>query len=141
MGIDALAEIQQLPGATALVKKSHDYWMEAPDLDVLLLAGLMKHLEGRLSTMTGIFLPAEETLVIYHYYLDGQMVNFKVNTTHNQLPSISSILPAADWIEREIHDLYKVEFTNHPHPRRLLQPVQMLPGLFREEGGAAARRR
>ena len=106
--------------------------MAAPNLDVLVLARCMKEWEARLSTITAAVLPDDETEVIYHYYLDRQAYNFKVPTQKNTLPSISSVLPAADWIEREIQDLYRVEFKNHPHPGRLIRPVQLEPGLFRE---------
>ena len=53
----------------------------------------------------------------------------------------AEIWPAADWIEREITDLYKVEFTGHPHPERLIRPVQLEAGMFREPGGAAGKER
>ena len=49
------------------------------------------------------------------------------------------ILPAAEWIEREIQDLFKVTFEGHPHPDRLIRPLQLEPGLFREPGGSASK--
>ncbi len=134
-------ELQELPGAKELVQRRDGWWMTAPELDVIALAACMLNWEARLSTMTGCALPGGETEVIYHYYLDSQAFNFKVATKNSQLPSISKILPAADWIEREIQDLYSVEFRNHPHPDRLIRPVQLEPGFFREEGGAAGKNR
>jgi Ni,Fe-hydrogenase III component G len=115
--------------------------MDAPNLDVLAAAELMQARQARLTTMTATMLPNEETEVIYHYYLDHQAFNFKRPTQQNTLPSISNILPAADWIEREIQDLYRVEFKNHPHPERLIRSAQLEPGLFREPGGAAGKNR
>jgi len=141
MAIDAKRELQDIPGARELVRQRDGWWMTAPSLDVIATATCMLGWEARLSTMTGCALPAGETEVIYHYYLDGQAYNFKVCTKKNVLPSISTILPAADWIEREIQDLYGVEFKNHPHPERLIRPVQLEPGFFREEGGAAGKNR
>ena len=128
--------LQQLPGATPLVQKKDGWWMLAPRLDVLEMAQKMKEWGARFSTMTGRMISEEETAVIYHYCLENVAYNIKVNTQGNKLPSISVILPAADWIEREIQDLFKVEFTGHPHPERLLRPLQLEPGLFREIGGA-----
>jgi Ni,Fe-hydrogenase III component G len=134
-------ELQSLPGATALVQQRDGWWMAASKLDVQALARCMKEWGARLSTITAAVLPADETEMIYHYYLDRQAFNFKVATFGNQLPSISPILPAADWIEREIQDLYQVVFIGHPHPDRLLRPLQLEPGFFRERGGAASKER
>jgi NADH-quinone oxidoreductase subunit C len=138
---DYKSELEQLPGATAFVQQRDGWWMDAPDLDVQAAARRMLQWEAHFSTMTGAMLPHDETEVIYHFVLDHQVYNLRVVTHANHLPSISPILPAADWIEREIQDLYRVEFTGHPHPERLLRPIQMEPGMFREPGGAAGKNR
>ncbi len=131
--------IQGLPGARSMVQKKDGWWMVAPELDVLEMARKMKEWGARFSTMTGAVLTDVETAVIYHFYLNGQACNLKVATKENKIPSISNILPAAEWIEREIMDLYKVEFIGHPHPDRLLRPLQLEAGLMREAGGAAGK--
>lgn len=131
--------IQNLPGAIALVQERDGWWMTAPDLDVLELARRMKEWGARFSTMTGVLQPQEETAVIYHYCLGGVNFNFKVLTKNNHLPSISLILPAAEWIEREIQDLFRVKFVDHPNPMPLVRPIQMEPGFFRQPGGAASK--
>jgi NADH:ubiquinone oxidoreductase subunit C len=141
MVTDIKEQLQELPGATTLIQQLDGWWMAAPALDVLATARRMQEWGGRLSTMSAVALPGDETEVIYHYYLDHQVFNFKVTTQKNTLPSISLVLPAADWIEREIQDLYRVEFASHPHPDRLIRPPQLEPGFFREAGGAAEKAR
>lgn len=136
---DYLSLIQALPGATRITQQRDGYWMVAPDLDVVALAKAMSQWGARLSTMTGSMLPDEETAVMYHFFLDNKGINFKVFTHKNKIASISPVLPAAEWIEREITDLFKVEFEGHPHPERLIRPLQLEPGLMREPGGAASK--
>ncbi|WP_269604468.1 NAD(P)H-quinone oxidoreductase subunit J [Prochlorococcus marinus] len=38
------------------------------------------------------------------------------------VPSLYSLFRGADWQERETFDMYGVNFTGHPHPKRLLMP-------------------
>jgi NADH:ubiquinone oxidoreductase subunit C len=131
--------IQALPNAATLVHQKDGYWMTAPKLDVLEMARRMKEWEARFSTITGAMLPGNETSVTYHYCLGTDIINIKVVTRENHLPSITPILPAAEWIEREIMDLFNVTFEGHPHPDRLLRPNQLEKGFFREPGGAAGK--
>ena len=63
--------------------------------------------------------------VLYHYSYDetGCVITIKAFIHDRQRPVIESItpfLPAAEWIEREIHDVLGIDFKNHPNLRRLI---------------------
>ena len=63
--------------------------------------------------------------VLYHFSYDqlGCVITVKAFIRDRQNPAIESItpfLPAAEWIEREIHDILGIDFKNHPNLRRLI---------------------
>ena len=53
----------------------------------------------------------------------NERVRLKVRTSDTiGVESVTSVWPAANWLEREVFDLFGVQFTNHPDLRRLLLP-------------------
>ena len=115
------------------------YWLEAGGADPREIARVMKAFHARLSTVTAVSRADGETDLIYHYFLPQKPINVRITTREQCMPSIATILPAANWIEREIRDLYAVQFAGHPDPRRLVRPPEMPEGFFRQPGGAAAK--
>jgi NADH-quinone oxidoreductase subunit C len=50
-------------------------------------------------------------------------IRVKVRVAENQpIPSATAVWPAANWLEREVWDLFGVNFTGHPDRRRILMP-------------------
>jgi len=85
---------------------------------------LFEDVPARFVIATGI--DAEHCFeVLYHFSYDqlGCMITLKAFVHDRQNPAIESItpfLPAAEWIEREIHDILGIDFRNHPNLRRLI---------------------
>lgn len=73
--------------------------------------------------------------VLYHYAYDqfGMMITLKAFIRDREKPAIKSIadfLPGAEWIEREIHDLFGIDFTGHPDMRRLILSDDWPEGVY-----------
>lgn len=94
---------------------------------------MFEKLQGRLATATGCD-ARDRVEVLYHYCMDRDGVVVTIRTWANKpelrLDSVAPFLPAADWIEREIHDLLGVVFVDHPDPRRLILADEWPEGVF-----------
>ncbi len=95
---------------------------------------LLADVGARFVIATGI--DAEDCFeVIYHYSYDGTgcVINIKALIHDRQNPSIESITPlvtAAEWIEREIHDILGIDFANHPNLKRLILKDDWPEGVY-----------
>ncbi len=49
-------------------------------------------------------------------------LNVPVVEDETVVPSITSVYPTADWFEREVYDMFGIEFSSHPNLARLLMP-------------------
>jgi NADH-quinone oxidoreductase subunit C len=104
---------------------------------------LRAHLEGiRLATSTGIDL-RDGIGLFHHFAINGSplVITLKVLLAKPgpRAPTLADQTAAADWIEREIHDLLGVTFDGHPDLRRLLKAEPMAGQFPLRRGFDAAR--
>ena len=82
-----------------------------------------------LSCITGVDngVEAGTMEVIYHLYSIPHhwSIALKVILTreHPELESICTVWKSANWLEREVFDMFGIGFTNHPDLRRILMPA------------------
>jgi NADH-quinone oxidoreductase subunit C len=80
-----------------------------------------------LSDLFGVDYPIREKRfdVLYNLYsvTRNRRLFLRVRVGENEpVPSVSEIFPSANWAEREVYDLFGVEFAEHPDLRRILCP-------------------
>ena len=80
-----------------------------------------------LSDLTCVHYPDNRTApfqIVYNLYSisKNERVRLNVDTNGGGVDSVTSVWPSADWLEREVFDLFGVTFHNHPDLRRILLP-------------------
>lgn len=74
--------------------------------------------------------------VIYHLYSfkRNDRLRLKVLAAANEkVPSVVSVWPGANWLEREIFDMFGIEFEGHPDMKRILLPDEWVGHPLRKD--------
>ena len=79
----------------------------------------------QLIDITAVDYPEEnQRFVLVYLFLShefNQRIILKYSITENEvINSLTSIFPAANWMERELFDMYGINFKDHPDLRRIL---------------------
>lgn len=81
-----------------------------------------------LSDVAGVdYWPQQPRFAVCYQLLsmeNGTNLRLKVLTPGDDpvVPSVTGVWPTAGWMEREIYDMFGVEFSDHPDMRRILMP-------------------
>ena len=79
----------------------------------------------QLIDIAGVDYPEEEKGFQLVYLLLSHEKNIRIKVSINfeiekKISTITKIYPSANWMEREVFDMYGIEFTDHPDLRRIL---------------------
>jgi NADH-quinone oxidoreductase subunit C len=73
------------------------------------------------------YFPEEPRLCVHYELLSMERVErlnvkTRVGVENPAVPSVTDLFPTANYQEREVYDMFGVEFDGHPDPRRILMP-------------------
>ncbi len=118
------------------------WWMNRGEHDqadgVRDVAAAMNALGARFVTITAYqLLGAEGFRLEYHWDLEGRLLGFAFNISGNNFESIVDFCEAADWIEREVHEGFGIDFAGREYEPLLLREGDT-PGVNLRDGAIAA---
>ncbi len=110
------------------------YLNPEPEIFENLVEAIFEEHDGRLATISCVD-EEDQFRLLYHFALDGEgfMTTVKLPVEKDENPStesITNLIPGAEWIEREIMEMFGIEFRNHPAKKRLLKAEALDDGDF-----------
>ncbi len=97
-------------------------WLATGTLDVREIAAAMNSVHARFVTITAIELPDEQGFRLeYHWDLNGQLLGFPFHIFSDSIKSIYDLCEAVDWIEREVHEGFAIDFLGREYEPLLLR--------------------
>jgi NADH/F420H2 dehydrogenase subunit C len=122
-----LAPIAQITGK-ALAPRTMKGDFLSLDIDRTHLVAVCRFLRDQLgfdmlSCISGVdMLDHLETVYHVRATVREQLLQIKIRLDHEkpEVDSVVSVWPTANWLEREIYDLFGIKFTGHPDLRRML---------------------
>jgi NADH:ubiquinone oxidoreductase subunit C len=108
--------------AAPYCEKGGVFWYSDSTLNVRDVARAMNAVQARFITITTYELPANGGFRLeYHWDLMGHLLGFTFPLAANTIESIYDLCEAADWIEREVHEEYRIDFTGREYEPLLLR--------------------
>ena len=113
---------EKLGVAEPWVESRGTHWLNPGAVSVRELAQAMNAFGARFVTITAYQLPGNAGFRLeYHWDLEGRLLGFPLQIAGNSIESIFDLCEAADWIEREVHEEYSIDFTGRAYEPLLLR--------------------
>ena len=131
-GLEAIAQELRDADPACVLGTSHAHGRAEIQIDPATNVAVLEALRGRgynfLASLHGVdYYPHEPRLGVIYELLDMSAVDrisvkARVSTEAPTIASVVGLWPGADFPEREVYDMFGVEFVGHPDLRRILMP-------------------
>ena len=120
---------RQLEGAPSVDRPRP--WIAPRDRDLYVAAALRDRPDLRFDLLADLtacdFWPREPRFELVYVLVSTRLrqrvrVKVRLHGEDAHVPTLGTVWPAANWLEREVWDLFGIVFDGHPDPRRLLMP-------------------
>ena len=134
IALDSIRE--KLGAAEPWVENRGTHWLNPGTRNIRDVAKVMNEARARFVTITAYQLPGDAGFRLeYHWDLDGRLLGFSFLIDGNSIESIFDLCEAVDWIEREVHEGFAIDFTGRAYEPLLLREGDK-PGVNLREAPA-----
>ena len=134
---------KRFPGAITdpLVFRGQPYFTVSKE-SLIPVCDFMKTAEGGAYTYlvdeTAVDYPKREKrfeiIYVLYSFQRNDRVRLKLLTGANEkVPSVAGVWPTANWLEREVFDMFGIEYEGHPDLRRILLPDEWVGHPLRKD--------
>lgn len=75
-----------------------------------------------------------DVIYVLYSFARNERIRIKLQINETDKPvSATAVYPTADWLEREVYDMFGLEFTDHPNLTRILMPEDWSTFPLRKE--------
>jgi NADH-quinone oxidoreductase subunit C len=135
--------LKRFPGAISepLIFRNQPSIMVAKE-SLLAVGEFLKSEDGGgytlLTDQTAVDYPKREKRfdVVYHLYSFHRNDRLRLKVLAgdgDKIPSVTSLWPTADWLEREVFDMFGVQYEGHPNLKRILLPDEWVGHPLRKD--------
>jgi Ni,Fe-hydrogenase III component G len=118
---------------TSVIKSNRVLADIAPESIIRISEYLVKTLQLRF-IIASAFHTKEGIEILYHFSDDdsGNILNIHVllPIEKPEIESLANMIPGANWIEREMHEIIGITFRNHPEPEKLISEGNWAEGVY-----------
>jgi len=113
---------EKLGVAEPWVESRGTHWLNPGAASVRQVAQAMNAAGARFVTITAYELPADTGFRLeYHWDLQGWLLGVPFQIAGKSIESIFDLSEAADWIEREVHEGFAIDFTGREYVPLMLR--------------------
>jgi len=125
---------QKLGAQESWAESRGTWWLDPGSIGVRQAVTAMNEAGARFITITTYQLAGTEGFRLeYHWDLGGKLLGLPFTIAGNAIDSIFDLCEAADWIEREIHEEYSLDFNGRAYEPLLLRQGDESGVNLREE--------
>ncbi|HEV2133533.1 MAG TPA: NADH-quinone oxidoreductase subunit C [Terracidiphilus sp.] len=133
-----MSAVETIPAQSTIegvwTESSGVLWYGGEHLSLREVAAAMNAVGARFVTITAHQLSGPQALRLeYHWDMEGRLLGFAFPLEGKAMDSIFDICEAADWIEREVHEQFAVDFIGREYEPLLLRAGNKAGIYLREE--------